>query len=993
MKKALRRMREVATAGLVALVIAALTFGVAHTVLHPSDPEMSLTAGSGFTITSNIYSTSACSGSTAELYPGTTRYICFTVQNSLNVPITVGSISMALSNTPSTGCTAADLSLPTFSGSLNVLGSGSASTTGLPIELKDDGQQSPQCENQTLDFTYTGSAEYTDLTTTSLASSSGNTSTYGSSVTFTATVTETNASQDPSGSLAGGTVTFYSCTSASCTGTPTQLGSGTVGSNGQATYATSTLPIGTDYIEGIYGGAGSNLTGSTSNVVTQTVNSGTLSTTSVLTSSPNPSTYGSSVTFTDTVSAISGTPAGTVTFYSCTTNTCSTKTSLGTGTLNSSGKATYSTSALPVGTTYVEAIYGASGNYLGSTSNVVSQVVNALSTSSVLTSSPNPSSYGSSVTFTDTVSASSGTPSGTVTFYSCTTNTCSTKTLLGTGTLSGGKATYSTSALPVGMTYVEAVYGASGNYLGSTSNVVSQVVNALSTTSSLTSTPNPSTFGTSVSFTDTVSASTTPTGTVTFYRCTTSACTTKTSLGTGTLNSPGKATYSTSALPVGTTYVEAVYGASGNYTGSTSNVVSQVVNALGTTSVLTSSPNPSTYGSSVTFTDTVSASSGTPAGTVTFYSCTTNTCSTKTSLGTGTLNSSGKATYSTSALPVGTTYVEAIYGASGNYLGSTSNVVSQVVNALSTSSVLTSSPNPSSYGSSVTFTDTVSASSGTPGGSVTFYSCTSNTCSTKTSLGTGTLSGGKATYSTSTLPVGTTYVEAIYGASGNYGTSTSNVVSQVVLNVPSVCAAGGYNDVITGTPASPFLYGTNANDLIYAFGASYWIEGNAGNDCIDAGDGNNVIFDGNGNDGVSAGNGSNTVILGNGSDKVSLGNGSDGVETGDGNDIVALGNGSKSEVIVGDGNDSVTVGTGSYNDITLGSGTDTVTIQSPGSHDEIDGGAGNETIYLGSGSYNSYSGQVHHTNTCHLPKPPSSWHGTVPAYYHDTITNCTVVSP
>ena len=50
-----------------------------------------------------------------------------------------------------------------------------------------------------------------------------------------------------------------------------------------------------------------------------------------------------------------------MTFYSCTTNTCSTKTSLGTGSLNSSGKATYSTSSLPVGTTYVEAIYGGLG--------------------------------------------------------------------------------------------------------------------------------------------------------------------------------------------------------------------------------------------------------------------------------------------------------------------------------------------------------------------------------------------------------------------------------------------------------------------------------------------------------------------------------------------------------------------------------------------------------------------------------------------------------
>ena len=70
-----------------------------------------------------------------------------------------------------------------------------------------------------------------------------------------------------------------------------------------------------------------------------------------------------------------------------------------------------------------------------------------------------------------------------------------------------------------------------------------------------------------------------------------------------------------------------------------------------------------------------------------------------------------------------------------------------------------------------------------------------------------------------------------------------------------------------------------------------------------------------------------------------------------------------------------------------------MTIESPGSHDDIDGGSGNETIYLGSGTYNSYSGQAHHTNVCHLPSRRPRYHGTAAAYYHDTITNCTVVTP
>jgi hypothetical protein len=97
-------------------------------------------------------------------------------------------------------------------------------------------------------------------------------------------------------------------------------------------------------------------------------------------------------------------------------------------------------------------------------------------------------------------------------------------------------------------------------------------------------------------------------------------------------------------------------------------------------------------------------------------------------------------------------------------------------------------------------------------------------------------------------------------------------------------------------------------------------------------------------------------------------------------------------VFVGDGTDTVTVGSGPDNHVAFGRGSDSVTIQN-GSSDDIDGGNGNETVFLGAGTGNSYSGQPHFANTCHLPKPPASWHGTAAAYYHDTITNCTVVTP
>jgi hypothetical protein len=93
-------------------------------------------------------------------------------------------------------------------------------------------------------------------------------------------------------------------------------------------------------------------------------------------------------------------------------------------------------------------------------------------TTTKLTSSPNPSGDGQAVTFTATVSSSGGTPPNgeTVSFKTGT-------TVLGTGTLSSGKATFSDSKLTAGATTpVTAVYAGDSNFQGSTSNTVEQVV-------------------------------------------------------------------------------------------------------------------------------------------------------------------------------------------------------------------------------------------------------------------------------------------------------------------------------------------------------------------------------------------------------------------------------------------------------------------------------------------------------------------------------------
>ena len=97
--------------------------------------------------------------------------------------------------------------------------------------------------------------------------------------------------------------------------------------------------------------------------------------------------------------------------------------------------------------------------------------ISVATTTTTLTSSPNPSTKGQTVTFTAVVTASNGSPPNgeTVTFKNY-------GSVLGTGTLSGGSAVFKTSALPVGVAKITAVYGGDRTLAGSTSNPVKQVV-------------------------------------------------------------------------------------------------------------------------------------------------------------------------------------------------------------------------------------------------------------------------------------------------------------------------------------------------------------------------------------------------------------------------------------------------------------------------------------------------------------------------------------
>jgi hypothetical protein len=137
---------------------------------------------------------------------------------------------------------------------------------------------------------------------------------------------------------------------------------------------------------------------------------------------------------------------------------------------------------------------------------------------------------------------------------------------------------------------------------------------SLATTStSLTSVPNPANFGASVTFTATVTTTGTnlPTGTVTFNDGTTA-------LGPPVTLTAQVATFATSTLTAGTHSITAVYGGDSSNAGSTSAVLSQVIVAPTFSITTPTTPATALSGQSATSTFSVTPTSGTTTVPITF---------------------------------------------------------------------------------------------------------------------------------------------------------------------------------------------------------------------------------------------------------------------------------------------------------------------------------------------------------------------------------------
>ncbi len=452
--------------------------------------------------------------------------------------------------------------------------------------------------------------------------------------------------------------------------------------------------------------------------------------TTIASSSPT-STYGQSVTLTATVTPMvtaSGSPTGTVTFYDFQTNPIAT---VGVSTVAGTAVASVDVSNLMGGFHSMTATYNGDMTFGSSTSSapVNLNVAEAATLVSVV-SSADTTVVGQSLVFTVTISSWAAGETGTVQFVD-------NGSLIGSDTVSGGQATFETRSLTLGTHPITAVYEGDDNFVGSSSaNTVIQTVNAAPTSTNVTSTHDldsvgqvptqttvassspASTYGQNVTLTatvtSTVTASASPTGTVTFYDFEANPIAT---VGVSTAAGAATASVDVSRLMGGLHSITATYNGDTTFGSSTSSApVTLAVAEAPTNVTVASSADPTVVGQPVVFSVTISSSVPGETGTVQFVD-------NGLMIGSGSVFG-GQATFETDALTLGAHPITAVYEGDDDFVGTSStNTVIQTVNQASTSTEVASSHDPGLVGETVAYTATVAAAapgSGTPSGSVSF---------------------------------------------------------------------------------------------------------------------------------------------------------------------------------------------------------------------------------------------------------------------------------
>jgi hypothetical protein len=491
------------------------------------------------------------------------------------------------------------------------------------------------------------------------------------------------------------------------------------------------------------------------------------------------SVYGQSVTLTASIAGGSGTPTGEVSFFDGASPLC-----LGDPLEELTPGVAFADctiATLGVGTHSITATYSGDATYDPSESTTFqpafTQTVAPASTTTALGDSPDPSVFTGPVELTATVTVTApggGAPGGDVEFLDGATPVagCSARPVV------AGEASCTVIGLSPGLHTLSAEYGGSVTHAASTSAPATHGVSPAETTTTVVADDASTTWHQAVLFTANVApvppASAAPsTGTVRFAAggVTITGCSAQT-VTTGT------ATCSTSDLPVGVHAITAEYGGGPEgYAGSTSPDTTQTVMPAPTSLVLTADEHPSVFGQPVTFTATAGSGAGTPAGDVAFFVVRDDL--TRRWLATVPL-ASGVATTTTSGLAVGRHTIQAVYRGSPTFSAQT-DTIEQSVRRAPTATTVTTNPDPSALRRRVTVKVKVTAAppgGGTPTGSVAVFRMTGD--DTRVWLGTVGLRSGRASVTTTTLPVGTYTIAAVYRGGRSHSAGSGATEHRVV---------------------------------------------------------------------------------------------------------------------------------------------------------------------------------------------------------------------
>lgn len=443
--------------------------------------------------------------------------------------------------------------------------------------------------------------------------------------------------------------------------------------------------------------------------------------------------------------------------------------------------ATYATSSIPASLMkrrHIKAVYLGDQHYATST-DVLEFSVLPVSTKVELSSKINPATWGQTLAIDARVSSFSPgtlTPQGKLQFYRD-------DTLLKEADLDvDGDASWTNADSAVGSHEITAIYKGNDNFRESSSKLTQKIGKAPSRTE-ITSSKSPAVYGQEIEIKAAIASqleNKIPSGQVQFEVDGKSDEEQPLSI-----DAKGQAKISFRDLAVGSHKVEALYLGDDKFKESKSYLI-QEINKAATRMSVAASKNPTIYGSAVTFTAEVQSDYTTPAGLVQFM-INERLISTKK------VDPEGKAAITLADIDAGDNAVVVNYLEDSNFKGSSANLTQQIKKAETTAS-LTSSINPSVYGSDIPFEVIVTAQDAIPDGSVEFQL-------DGVVVSVGKLdSGGKILFTTSNLAAGEHKASMRFLETMNFKQSEASVTQSVKKQDVKITLISSKNPSEHGAP-------------------------------------------------------------------------------------------------------------------------------------------------------------------------------------------------